>query len=59
MRWAIVQNGIVTNIVLWDGQETWQPPMGAAIIALNETVCDIGWLYDGTSFSPPAEAAED
>lgn len=59
MRWAIVQDGIVTNIVLWNGQEAWQPPVGATIIALHETVCDIGWIFDGTGFSPPAGSAED
>jgi hypothetical protein len=51
MRHAIVESGIVTNIIEWDGAEHWQPPAGAAIIALHETACDIGWTYDGQAFT--------
>ncbi|PRE27517.1 hypothetical protein [Burkholderia multivorans] len=52
---AIVESGIVTNVVVWDGDEsTWQPPTGATAIQMHEDDhFGIGWKYDGASFSPP------
>jgi hypothetical protein len=57
MRWAIVQGGIVDNIILWDGDTSrWAPPAGAEAIQLAEgQACSIGWEWDGTQFSEPAE----
>jgi hypothetical protein len=57
MRWAIVQGGIVDNIILWDGDTArWAPPAGAEAIQLFEgQACSIGWEWDGTQFSEPAE----
>lgn len=31
-RYAVVENGIVINVVLWDGTTTWQPPEGATLV---------------------------
>lgn len=53
-NYAIVENGTVTNVVIWDGNtETWQPPTGAqAVLATEDAI--IGATYDGTKFTPAA-----
>lgn len=56
MRWAIVIDGVVDNIVLWDGSSAWSPEKEAQAVQLAEgQECGIGWTYDGTTFSEPAE----
>lgn len=52
-NYAIVENGTVTNVVVWDGNtEDWQPPSGAqAVPATGDAV--IGATYDGAKFTPP------
>ncbi|APW63539.1 hypothetical protein BSF38_05111 [Paludisphaera borealis] len=55
MRWAMIVNGRVDNIAIWDGVAEWDH--GAdALIRLDESgyeVVDIGWSWDGTSFAAP------
>lgn len=55
MNYAIVANGVVVNIIVWDGDtSTWQPPQGSTAVAIPDgTFVNIGYLYDGTSFSAP------
>lgn len=53
-RYAIVEDGVVTNIVLWDGIAEWKHP-GQAIDASakeNEFI-GVGWTYDGEAFKAP------
>ena len=46
MTYAIVSNGKVDNIVLWDGVTEWQSPNGAMVVALEENEwCSIGSEY--------------
>lgn len=53
MRWALVENGTVTNVVEWDGSTAY---------ALSDQLVDltghddvgIGWTYDGSTFAEPA-----
>lgn len=61
-RYAIIRNGVVENVCQWDGvvysPETgvgWIPPEGCETIRLDETICDIGWIWDGKEFKNPAE----
>ena len=49
-RYAIVQNGIVTNVVVWDGKAEW-PHEGDAIKSDNKIVGP-GWTYDATAKPP-------
>lgn len=42
MRYAIVRNGVVDNIVEWDGQSPWQTPEGCTAI-VEPTGVGIGW----------------
>lgn len=54
-RYAIVENGVVSNICLWDGNvDKWSPPSGSNAIELADTdYVSIGALYDGVHFSNP------
>ncbi|SAL25561.1 hypothetical protein [Caballeronia telluris] len=55
---AIVENGVVTNVVIWDGAtSSWQPPEGASTVLIDGSQpIGIGYTTaDGSTFSPPAE----
>jgi hypothetical protein len=54
--YALIQNGVVINIIAWDGDTaTWEPPAGIAVAAVPEdSSAGIGWTYNGTTFSAPA-----
>lgn len=58
MRHAIIENGVVTNIVLWDGESDWTPQEGAIAVSCANVVAP-GWTYDGQSFSLPAPTSLD
>jgi len=52
--YAVVENGVVVNMVVWDGVAQWQPPEGSQAIPVPEgTFVDIGWLYSNGAFSAP------
>lgn len=54
---VIVRDGIVENVVEWDGGPAWSPPDGTSAHAFEGAV-GIGWPWnDGapTDPSPPAE----
>jgi hypothetical protein len=55
-RYALVENGVVVNVILWDGDtEAWQPPEGATAELLPaDSPVSIGFTFNGTMFSPPA-----
>ncbi|MBN3832975.1 hypothetical protein [Burkholderia sp. Ac-20344] len=62
-NYAIVKIGVVANVIVWDGNKNvqsggWEPPSGTTAVPLEPStfVC-IGYAYDGTKFSPPAEVA--
>ncbi|MCM7636307.1 hypothetical protein [Enterobacter roggenkampii] len=51
--YAVVVDGIVENLVEWDGESDWKPEEGEAI--LTDGFVDIGWLYDGKKFTPASD----
>ncbi|EGT0661954.1 hypothetical protein [Citrobacter portucalensis] len=51
--YAVVNNGVVVNIAVWDGESEWKPTDGIAVLA--EGGVGIGWLYDGKKFIKPAD----
>lgn len=58
--YAIVDAGKVTNIILWDGDNTqWQPGKNAKAVVVPDGVRpDIGWAYASGAFvAPPASPA--
>jgi hypothetical protein len=51
-RYAIVKNGIVENIILWDGNpETWAPPEWVLMVPVNAGAV-IGGTWGGEGFGP-------
>lgn len=50
MNYAIIKNGIVENIVIWDGESEW-PELASAILSTDGV--GIGWHYDNDVFSAP------
>ena len=64
MRWAVVIDGIVDNVVLWDGDKTiWLPPDGATMVPVDDAPeVGSGWTYRSRAkvkFTPPAEPETD
>jgi hypothetical protein len=54
-NYAIVSNGTVENIVLWDGQSAYNPGTGLTAVSIPDgTTVAIGYAYDGTNFTAPA-----
>jgi hypothetical protein len=53
--YAIVENGVVTNAIMWDGDTSkWQPPQGMVLVQSTGTTGypNIGHTWNGTTFSP-------
>lgn len=50
--YAIVQDsdGLVVNIVMWDGEAAWSPPAGTTAVAVGAAAMGIGWWYDAGEF---------
>lgn len=58
-KYAIIENGVVTNICLWDGTTEWVPPENSTIVELVDTSIDIGFQYLDGQFTPPALPEEE
>lgn len=53
-NYAIVEsNGLISNIVIWDGVTEWAPPDGTQAIACGDNICGIGGNYKDGVFTPP------
>lgn len=50
-RYAIIKEGVVENVVLWDGSNQWPEPNETLVLLDNKHV-QIGDTYDGTKFIP-------
>lgn len=51
-RYALVCDGAVTNVVLWDGESEWAIPDGCELVALtDDQLVNPGDTYDGQSFT--------
>lgn len=55
-NYAIIDaDGLIINIVLWDGVAKWSPPEKTKAIKCRGNVCGIGGVYkDGVFMPPPA-----
>jgi hypothetical protein len=57
-RWAMIQDGTVINVCLWDGLEsTWTPPDGVEMQPAPDYVA-IGWRWDGAEWLEPIPVEE-
>jgi hypothetical protein len=50
-HYAIVQRGLVTNVVVWDGETSYNPDGDLVLIDGLTTEPGIGWDYDGEQFA--------
>lgn len=57
MQYAIIENSVVVNVVVWDGESKWEPADTLTIVNISEVSPDpsIGWSFDGKSFTAPPE----
>lgn len=56
--YALIENGSVVNVVLWDGNSDWAPPAGLAAVEITEgTMPGPGWSYTNGTFTMPASSA--
>lgn len=53
MNYAVIENSVVTNIAVWDGESAWQPT-NALVIPVSDNV-RIGWFYDKGKLSSPTQ----
>ncbi|MCP1376056.1 hypothetical protein [Dyella lutea] len=53
--YAIVKNGIVENIIMWDGDaNTWSEPEGSSAVEISsDTQACMGATYANGVFTPP------
>ena len=50
-RLAVIvrETGMVDNIVIWDGESSYDPGADFEVVPMGDAVVDIGWRYrDGT-----------
>ncbi|EFH6041019.1 tail fiber assembly protein [Escherichia coli] len=54
--YAVVNSdGLIINIVVWDGVTEWGPPEGTHAVRCGDNLCGIGGTYkDGVFTFPPA-----
>lgn len=51
--YAIVKDGNVINIVIWDGKSEWSVPEGCTAVATGPGAA-VGGTFNGTTFTAPA-----
>lgn len=49
--YAVIKDGTVINMVVWDGVKEWQPAEGVAVPAPDYV--GIGWRYEDEKFIDP------
>jgi len=55
-NFAVIENGIVTNIIVADSLAIAQEVTGKTCVEYtDDKPAGIGWSYDGTNFTAPVE----
>ena len=49
-EYAIVADGVVVNLIIWDGVSPWTPPDGTTLVAIQADE----WVDMGATFDPIA-----
>lgn len=58
-RWAMIKDGVVVNVCLWDGLlTTWQPPEGIEMQLAPDQIA-IGWTYVNGEWIAPIIPSEE
>lgn len=58
-RIAMIQDGMVKNVAIWDGESPWAPDGFDLIETTDRPEIGPGWIYDGTNFAPPPPIVRD
>ncbi|EJT7453870.1 tail fiber assembly protein, partial [Escherichia coli] len=54
--YAVVNSdGLIINIVVWDGVTEWEPPEGTHAVRCGDNLCGIGGTYKEGVFNVPPE----
>lgn len=60
MNYALIDinnNGLVLNIIVWDGVTPWILPAGTQLVQVPDGIAiDILYTYDGTNFNAPGSS---
>ncbi len=56
-RYALIENGLVINIILWDGEAEYNP--GDNIVIIQNDLAEIGDFYSDGVFSKPPKTDEE
>lgn len=57
MNYAVVENGVVVNTIVWDG-DAWTSPIGSTAIPIPDgAYVGIGSTYANGTFGPPPQPA--
>jgi hypothetical protein len=55
-RYAVITNGVVSNVIVWDGESEY--PDSAELVDLSENPqVGPGWTYSGATFSAPEQVS--
>lgn len=52
-RIAMIKDGVVQNVALWDGVSPWDPAGFVLIDVTAQPDVAVGWTYDGINFLAP------
>ena len=55
MDYLYIENGSVTNVIVWDGQTLLDLPAGVELVPVGNTGAWIGWQYANGKFTQPEE----
>jgi hypothetical protein len=61
-NYAVIENGVVVNTVVWDGVTAWTKPTGSTVVIIPDgTIAGTGYSYDAASqaFTAPSSASTD
>lgn len=52
--YAIVEAGVIVNVIVWDGAASFAPPNGATVVDIPDgTYTGVGCTYVNGAFSAP------
>jgi hypothetical protein len=46
MDYLYIENGLVTNVIVWDGESLLSLPDGVSLVPADGTGAWIGWRYE-------------
>jgi hypothetical protein len=58
MNYALISNGLVVGIIVWDGVSGYTPPEGYQLVALQADEAEVGSAYENGVFTPPVQPPE-